>query len=181
MFRIPELILDKEFEDLVLNDVDCKRIEIPFLYKKYRRDRYNDRIPCEACNDSLNSAVEGSLDCPYCLGAGYSFDQGIGTGWFSHPLFFTTNGLDIRNLAGDTAQNKVNLYTDKKLVFHDRDVILIPTLDDDGNIVKPLISLGIYSIYEDWLYRSHAVLTEYNRYKLSTTKDKSFERLMRDE
>lgn len=181
MLQSPELKLGEEFDKLLYTDEDCSPIVIPFLFKKYRRDSQNSKIGCKACNEGRNGNIEGSLDCPYCLGAGYEWDQGISQGWFSKPEFSIERTLvaSVADRQAESAFNKIYLYTDKTIVFEDTDVILVPKLDTNNKIQTPVVAEGIFLVFDDFNFRSNQSQAEYNRYRLSTTFDTCFKRLMK--
>lgn len=180
MLQNPELKIEEEFRNLLSKEDDCTPIQVPFLYRKNNRDNYNNPIYCKACNDPRSGIKEGSLDCPYCLGSGTEWTQSIGQGWFGKNAFSTERTLttSIPDKMGDSAFFKVFLYTNRELVLRDTDVVLIPTLTDKGKIKIPLEVEGIFSVYEDFNFRSNSMQSEYNRYKLSTTVESTFRGLL---
>ena len=180
MLQTPELHIEKEFEDLVYDGADCTPIFIPFLYKKFRRDGLKSKLKCPACNEGKNGNKEGSLDCPYCLGAGYQWDQGIAEGWIGKPEFSIERTLvaSISDRQAESAFYKIYLYTKKDVILADTDIILIPQLE--GTKIKvPIESQGIYSVFDDFNFRANQSQAEYNRYRLSTTFDNSFKHLIK--
>lgn len=179
MLQNSDLKIRDEFDKLLFTEELCSPIFVPFLYKRYRRDEHNNKIKCLACNAGKNGNKEGSLDCPYCLGAGYSFDQGITEGWFGKPEYSIERTLvaSISDRMAESAFFKIYLYTKKDVIFKDTDIILIPSLE--GNKIKfPIRSEGILSVYDNFSFRSDQTQSEYNRYRLSTSFDTSFKRLI---
>lgn len=176
MLQNPELIIEREFRNLLSEDVDCTGIAIPFLYRQNKRDHYNNPIYCKACNEARSGIKEGSLDCPYCLGSGTEWEQKIGKGWFGKNSFSTERTLtsSIPDKMSDSAFFKLYLYTNKELVLKDTDIVLIPSLNERNKIKLPLVLEGCYSVYEDFNFRSYQTQSEYNRYKLSTTIESTF-------
>ena len=181
MLQNPELKIEKEFRDLLSHDEDCTPIEVPFLYRQNKRDRYNNPIYCKACNEARSGIKEGSLDCPYCLGSGTEWEQKIGKGWFSKFAFTTERTLttSIPDKMSDSSFFKLYLYTNKELVLKDTDSVLIPTLTATGNILLPLRVEGIYSVFEDFNFRANQLQSEYNRYRLSTTFEATYGGLLK--
>lgn len=182
MLQNPELRIQTEFDKLLASDDDCSPIEVPFLYRRNKRDRYLTSIPCKACNPSSNGINEGSLDCPYCLGSGTEWEQGIAKGWFSNNLFTIERTLiaSIPDRMADSAFFKIYLYTKTDIKLKDTDIVLIPVLDENGKILLPLQSEGIFSVYEDFNFRANQTQAEYYRYKLSTAFDSTFRGLLKD-
>lgn len=182
MLQRPELEINKEFDDLLQTEEDCTPIEVPFLYRKNKRDRYNLAIQCPACNGTLSGIKEGSLDCPYCLGTGTEWEQHIGKGWFAKNSFSTERTLttSIPDKMSDSAFFKIYLYTKRDIVLRDTDTVLIPTLTETGSILLPLEIEGVFSVYEDFNFRANQTQSEYYRYKLSTTTEDTFGDLLND-
>ena len=181
MLQNPELKIEKEFEALLSTDSDCTPIEVPFLYRQNKRDRYNNPIYCKACNEARSGIKEGSIDCPYCLGTGTEWEQKIGKGWFAKNAFSTERTLttSIPDKMSDSAFFKIYLYTKKDVLLKDTDSVLIPTLTSEGAIKLPLEVEGIFSVYEDFNFRSNQMQSEYYRYKLSTNFEATFGELLK--
>lgn len=182
MLQHPELIVEQEFNNLLTTDEDCSPIEVPFLYRRNKRRRDSRPVPCKACNGDVNGIKEGSLDCPYCLGSGTEWEQGIAKGWFAHNGFTTERTLlaSISDRMADSAFFKIYLYTKADIYLKDADAVLIPALDADGKIKLPLESNGIFSVFESFNYRSTQTPVEYYRYRLSTSFDSTFRGLLQD-
>lgn len=182
MLQNPELRIEREFDNLLQTEEDCTPIEVPFLYRKNKRTRYNTAVNCKACTETVSGIKEGSIDCPYCLGTGTEWEQCIGKGWFAKNAFSTERSLitSIPDKMSDSAFFKLYLYTKKDVVLRDADVVLIPTLDLNGRIKMPLEIEGLFIVYEDFNFRSNQSQTEYYRYKLATTVESSFKGLIDD-
>ena len=170
MYQSPELIIDKELEDLLFTDKDCSPLQVPFIYKKMRRDSRGNTISCKACNKNKDLFKEGSLDCPYCEGLGYEWDEGTALGWF-----YKNSMLSDRNLmssapseVGLSIFNKQYLVTDKDVLLKQNDHILRLVLDDDNTPKLPLQLDGMYQVVESENNRSNTLFSQFNTYTLDT-------------
>lgn len=176
MLQNPELLIDKEYEDLLFSDKDCSPISRPIIYRKSRRVN-NQIVRCKSCTTAY---MDGILDCPYCLGTGTEWDQGLSKGWLSDNkiAYEKTITDEVPNVAGSNIYYKYVLYTPKELVLEEKDVVLVPTLDTNGKIVLPIIPIGIYSVYEKTKLSSGFRDSDYNRYKMNNTIEHSFKSIV---
>lgn len=88
MFQSPELIIHKELSDLLFTDTDCSPIWLPYIHRRFLRDTNFSRVRCMGCNSGNSGAKEGLIDCPYCKGEGYLWEDVIIKGWmFDHTGF----------------------------------------------------------------------------------------------
>lgn len=176
MFQNPELKLDKEFEDLLHTDVDCTPLAIPFIYKKIKRTYQGSKVPCKSCNPAGDGNVEGSLDCPYCEGLGYQWTEGIYKGWFYKQTYMTDRSISssVPLEMGIANFNKLFLVFDKGLELKQDDIILQPKISKKGGIEYPIISQGIFKVFESEHNAANQRYAEFNSVTLSSTFGKYF-------
>lgn len=175
-FQNPELIIRDEFNDLLYTDADITPLFVPFFYKRFLRTPSGREIPCPACNTVPSGTVEGSLDCPYCEGTGYRYEEGIGTGWFYQEKLSVS-----RALAGSLPHDNSQLYMfEMNLAYHadlklkEGDIILRPELNRDKTMKIPISNNGMYRIASSIEHASDQTDSEYNTAHLSTISKKYF-------
>lgn len=181
MFQNPELKLDKEFEDLLHTDTDCTPLSIPFFYKKIKRTYDGNKIPCSSCNGAANGNIEGSLDCPYCEALGYQWTEGIYKGWFYKQSYMTDRSISA-SVPLDMAIanfNKVFLVYDKGLELKQDDIVFKPKLNSEGIIEYPIISDGMFKVFESEHNASNQKFSEFNSATLSSTFGKYFRGILK--
>lgn len=181
MFQNPELKIDKEFEELLFTDKDCTPISIPFFYKKIKRTYQGSKVPCLSCNSSSNGNIEGSLDCPYCEGVGFQWKEGIYKGWFYKQSYMTDRSISSSvPLEMSLANfNKLFLVFDKGLELNQDDIILKPKLDLKGKIEFPIISDGMFKVFESEHNSSNQTFSEFNSATLSSSFGKYFRNIIK--
>lgn len=170
MYQNPELIIDKEFEDLIFTDTDCSPLKTFFIYKKFKKTLRGIRIPCSSCNLKNSQYQEGSTDCPYCEGLGYQWEEGTSYGWFYKKSVSVDRNLmnNSPSAAGSTIFNKQYLVIPKGLDLRQGDFILRIILEDE-NIPKVPIELDeMYQISESERNRSSGTAVQFTTLTLQT-------------
>lgn len=138
MFQDPELIIHKELFDLLFTDTDCTPIQVPYVHRKFRRDFNFNRIRCPGCNHGNSGEKSGLIDCPYCKGEGYLWDDVIIEGW----MFDHTNGggatLSSPKDVGYKIEGMKKLVTMPKYFVREKDYVFDVVLDSNKKIQIPI-------------------------------------------
>lgn len=180
MFQNPELKLDKEFEDLLFTEKDCTPLSIPFIYKKIKRDYKGTKVQCPSCNSGVSGVIEGSHDCPYCEAIGFQWTEHIQRGWFFKQSYMTDRSISasVPLAMGQAEFYKYFLAYDKSFRLDSDDIILIPELDERGNMLIPIKKKGVFKVTENDMNSSNQTNSEFNIVTLATTHGNVFRGLL---
>ena len=69
-----ELDLRTELEGFLGGDDGEIAKQKTLILRKFRRDEQDELVPC-TCVNSLTKEADGELECPFCLGEGFYFDE----------------------------------------------------------------------------------------------------------
>ena len=176
MFQNPELKLDKEFEDLLFTDKDCTPLNVPFIYKKIKRDYKGTKIQCPSCNSGVSGIIEGSHDCPYCEAIGFQWTEHLQRGWFYKQSYMTDRSISasVPLAMGQAEFYKYYLAYDKSFQLNSDDIILIPELDNNGKPLIPIKRKGMYKVTESDSNASNQTGAEFKIATLTTTNGNLF-------
>jgi hypothetical protein len=137
-----ELDLRSEFETLIYGGSG----EIPHkkrvLIRRFRLED-GDKTPC-VCLESVTR--EGALECQYCLGEGYYWDEEFSDCYSSFLGADSGQGNRKRNLSPGILRTDYKIFYfkyDKDIKYTDKIVEL--KLDIEGSAVVPYIRQAIYS------------------------------------
>lgn len=137
-----EIDLRAEFDAIVFGIGDKPRKGWPLIVRRMRRDSAGEKIAC-VCREKFSG--EADPDCSYCLGEGYLWDEGWVMG--RSQYVGTEGGLGSRYRKPPPGE----VRTDTKLFFlrYDANVkygdkIIEAKLDQEGNVVVPLVRRAIY-------------------------------------
>lgn len=138
MFQNPELIIHKELYDLLFTDTDCTPLQLPYIHRKFRRDSNFNRVRCPGCNEGTSGSKEGLIDCPYCKGEGYLWDDVLIQGWmFDHSSSHNTS-LGSPTEAGYKVEGYKKLVTLSNHFVREKDYVYDPVLDENHKIIFPI-------------------------------------------
>jgi hypothetical protein len=169
MFQNPELIVNKEFDDLLFTDTDCTPLFTPVLYRKLRRDILGNQIRCTGCNARASGIIEGDPSCPYCDGIGYLWDESIINGWIYANDALRPGLGHLPQPLGETDFNAYTIATRADLLLYNEDYIRTFNLSSDGTISLPITFRGSFKIYNTTQYASNQRNSEFNLAKLGLT------------
>lgn len=129
-----ELDLRVEMDDLITGRDFGKEKFIPFIHRKIRTDKHNNKTKCSCWNHSSN---EGSNDCESCLGMGFLWDEYIIPGFIyslSNNMIQMANNPSLIGRIDDEALSFVTTYTTN---INKSDWIIEPILTEDGAFIAP--------------------------------------------
>lgn len=129
MFQTPELLIHEELSDLLFTDTDCTPIKLPYVHRKFRRDMNLNRVRCPGCNFGNSGAKEGLIDCPYCKGEGYLWDDVLIDGWMFDGYSGSSQSLRYPTEAGYTIEGNKKLVTMPEYFVREKDYVFDIILD----------------------------------------------------
>lgn len=163
MFQEPELVIADEFSDLLFTDKDCTPLFVPFIHRKMRRTVDGDKVPCLSCNVKVSGNREGKLDCPYCSGVGYLWDEAIEEGFFYNQTFL--KGKRNTGSPAPVGKSEVSLgalVTSRDLFVDIEDAVFSLMLNRDKRIKIPMRRLYKYNVYFANRLSSNQTDSEFN-------------------
>lgn len=164
MFQSPELLLHEEMRELLFTDRDCTPLFVPFIHRKIRRSvEDNSKIPCLSCNVVFSGVREGQVDCPYCDGVGYLWDESVQEGFFYKQAFL--KGKKNTGSPSPIGKAEVSLgaiVTHKSLFLEIEDGVASLLLRQDKRIAIPFRKLFKYSVYFSNRLSSNQTDSEFN-------------------
>lgn len=137
MFQTPELIIHKELHDLLFTETDCTPIQLPYVHRKFRRDFNFNRVRCPGCNQGESGSKEGLIDCPYCKGEGYLWDDEIIQGWM-FDYSGSSRSISSPSVGGYTIEGTKKLVTPSKYFVREKDYVYDIVLDSKNRIQVPI-------------------------------------------
>lgn len=139
-----ELNLREEIDELFFGYSSGIRHGYPIIIRNIRRDSNNRKIPC-TCKDPISR--EPDFNCSYCFGEGFLADENWT--WTYSTYVGSDGGLTNRIKYMPPGATKVDFKVfyfryDTNIKYGDK--IVEVKLDEDGNVVLPLIKESIYGL-----------------------------------
>ena len=145
---LSEIDIPTEVQSILYDDVNFKKIGVPFVSRKFRRTSNNKRVNCLACNKASDGSVEGIQQCPYCQGTGFLFDETIEVGFFYRTRYFAlSSNLREDTSAGRADTPEMTLITSQDIILEELDHVKPYNLLPNGNIKIPPSFAYDYEIY----------------------------------
>lgn len=167
MFQKPELSIHKELEDLLYTDKDCTPIKLPYVHRKFRRDATGQRERCPGCNRGESGSKEGLLDCPYCKGEGYLWDDVLIEGYMFTFIGYNKS-IRYHTEAGYNIEGSKKLITPSKYYVREKDYVFDLVLDRNNKIQIPIqYDKKFICIYAD-KYSSNGADSQFNIHGLKS-------------
>ena len=160
---MPELKIEEELRDLLFTTTDCSPLFMPMIHRKFRRDYYDNRINCPACNSTASGELEGQIGCPYCSGLGWLWDDVIIEGWlYNFQPRKAANSLTYPSPVGQDLDRDHQIVTKPECYIHPGDLIFDVKIDENKRIQIPLVIQEKYlCTYSDRM-TSNGSNSEYN-------------------
>lgn len=173
MLQVPELKIDKEFEDLIFNGADCTPLFHPVIVRILRTKEGGLRVNCPSCNRSVNGVIQGERDCSYCHGIGYLWDEKIIDAWVFRSTFLSSknSSLGIPLDVGDNDFKLAYIATRKNLFLDTGDYAIVPNLLPNGRIQIPITTKETFKVIDSSKRATNQLESEFNIAKLMTTKE----------
>lgn len=151
MFQQPELKIEDELRDLLYTTTDCTPLSMPYMLRQFRRNYYEERLNCPACNPSASGNIEGDPSCPYCRGQGWLWDDRIITGWlYGFEPRRSSNNLTSPSSVGEVLEKHYKIVTMPEVFIFPGDVVYDLKIDSNKRINIPVVIQDRYlCIYSD--------------------------------
>lgn len=157
------MIITDELYDLLYTSTDCTPLFAPYIHRKFRRNEYEERIPCPGCNPTASGTLEGDLGCPYCKGLGWLWDDHIITGWlYGFEARKATNSMLSPTASGRELDKDFKIVTLGDSFIHPGDLVFDVKLDKNKRIAAPLILQERFLCIFSDRYTSNGSNSEYN-------------------
>jgi hypothetical protein len=125
-----------------------------FLLRAMRRDSNEDKIPC-SCRDEGTNEPDRDIFCPICYGTGYLFDETYVKGYLTlvgmaDRAFSFAQQVLPPGLMDAPGYIFFTRYSDE---ISDDDQLIEIQLDDEGEIVEPVVRIKIFNVVIAHPYR----------------------------
>lgn len=160
---MPELKIEEELRDLLFTTTDCNPLFTPLVHRKFRRDYYENRVNCPACNPTNDGRLEGEPNCPTCFGLGWMWDDVIIEGWlYRFEPKKASNSLTYPSEVGQDLDRDHRVVTMPEIYLFPGDLIFDIKIDNNNRIQIPLVIQEKYlCVFSDRM-ASNGSNSEYN-------------------